>query len=79
MDEQRYEFIDAPDDAGSVKVFDRMLDQRVLNLPHVIAHITAILYMNIAQAKGWEHANHWMNGYCAGAVDTELIINGYGK
>lgn len=79
MDTARYEFIDAPDDDGSIKVFDRLLEQRVLNLPPVIATKTAIAYANMGNTHGWKVANEWLNGYVNGATDTELILRGLGS
>ncbi len=76
MSKPRYEFIDAPDDAGSVKLFDNLLEQRVLNLPKAIAIKTAIIYMNMAKVQSQTIADEWMNGYVMGCVDTEIILKG---
>ncbi len=77
MAEPRYEFIDAKDDDGSVKLFDNLLEQRVLNLPKPVAMKTAIIYMNMAKVQSQTIADEWMNGYCMGCVDTELILKGH--
>ena len=76
MNDPRYEFIDAPDDDGSVKIFDNFLEQRVLNLPKAVAMKTAIMYMNLAETQSQDVADQWMNGYCIGSADTELILKG---
>lgn len=72
----RYEFIDALEDA-TVKVFDNLLEQRVLNLPKPVAMKTAIMYMNMAETQSQHVADEWLNGYVMGCVDTELILKGH--